>query len=439
VSRLLLRAPFAVALAASLAALWIQDWTRALPLGLFNERPPALRALSLGCLAAAAAGLALLLIDLGRERSLPAARALRGALAAFALLEALLYVLDVALVSRGAALAIGGPYRELRTRRGEWLFLKKPHAGSPWGLRGDVAFEREKAAGAARVLFLGDSYTEGSGSAPACNYPEVAAAALAERLGRPVQALNAGVAGYGPDDARRLLGLLIDEGYAFDAVVYALFLENDFTDNLPATERRAVAGINYRFPRSAFLRLFHPLNSRAFRYALLFARVGAGAAAVGNAQRRCGACDLTPGSAGPPAPELRTYAERRLQANYAPGARLAEELVAGAIRTMADSARSRSVPFVLVLFPDRVVVDAQLQAALAVDRGGYDLGRLRRFAREQLANVTQIDARAALAAGAENYRPAETHLNDLGNLRAGRYVGERLAELLPAGWGTRPP
>ena len=51
-----------------------------------------------------------------------------------------------------------------------------------------------------RILFLGDSYTEGSGSASACNYPEVAAQELSERIGAPVEAINAGVGG---DTTRR--------------------------------------------------------------------------------------------------------------------------------------------------------------------------------------------------------------------------------------------
>ena len=49
-------------------------------------------------------------------------------------------------------------------------------------------------------------------------------------------------------------------------------LEASFTDNLPGTERRVVSGINFRFPISRFLRVFHPLNSRTFRYLLFVAR-----------------------------------------------------------------------------------------------------------------------------------------------------------------------
>jgi lysophospholipase L1-like esterase len=424
----LLRAPFPLALGACVAAIWIQDHTRALPLGLFNENAAGLARLSTACLAAALAALLVLAIDL--VRPLRVARALRGALLALGLLELLLYALDVTLVSRGAALALGGPYRELRTPRGEWLFLKKPHAGSPWGFRAQRPFA-ERAPGV-RVLFLGDSYTEGSGSAPACNYPEVAAAELGRRWERPVEALNAGVSGYGPDDARRLLTLLIDRGYRFDAVVFALFLENDFTDNLPATERRAVAGMSFRFPRSAFLRLFHPLNSRSFRYALLVARTAAASPRRTATGRADTGCDTGAAPPAPLDPGLLGYAAARLRRNYAPGAALAEDRVREAIEAMAGEAHALGVPFALVVFPDRVLVDAQLRAALGTAAGGYDLERLRRFALRALAAYRPIDASAALDAGAENYRPGDTHLGDLGNTRVGELVGAALAERLRA-------
>jgi hypothetical protein len=106
-----------------------------------------------------------------------------------------------------------------------------------------------------RVLFLGDSYTEGS-ERPA-QLPEVAARRLAERIGSPVEAINA-VGGYGPLDAGNLLEHLVAEGYDFDAVVYGLFLENDFTDNLPATERRVVAGSTSASRARGFLRASTP-------------------------------------------------------------------------------------------------------------------------------------------------------------------------------------
>ena len=71
-----------------------------------------------------------------------------------------------------------------------FLPLKKPTPVSPFGFRWSEPAPKQS--DAYRVLFLGDSYVEGSGRSLACNYPEVAAATLAARSGRPVVALNAG-------------------------------------------------------------------------------------------------------------------------------------------------------------------------------------------------------------------------------------------------------
>jgi hypothetical protein len=91
---------------------------------------------------------------------------------------------------------------------------------------------------------------------------------------KDVEVMNAGVSGYGPLDALNLLRLLREQCYRFEAVVYNLFTENDFTDNLPNTNRRIVAGVIFRVPHSWFLRTFYPLNSYIFRYALVVWRLG---------------------------------------------------------------------------------------------------------------------------------------------------------------------
>ncbi len=175
-------------------------------------------------------------------------------------------------------------YSLAKTRRAHWgdrttkekqaaengCFFKKTHAGSPLGFRTDHPYKLVP--DHRRILFLGDSYTEGSGRSPACNYPNVVETMFGHQFG-DVEVMNAGVAGYGPVDALNLLGLLREEGYRFNALVYNLFTENDFTDNLPNTERRVIGGIIFRVPRSWLLRTFHPLNSYLFRYAVVVSRM----------------------------------------------------------------------------------------------------------------------------------------------------------------------
>jgi hypothetical protein len=310
--------------------------------------------------------------------------------------------------------------------------VRKAHAGSPHGFR--TASPYAKRTDRLRILFLGDSYTEGSGSAPECNYPEVAAARLSEEIGAPVEAMNAGVGGYGPVDALGLLDHLAAEGYRFDAVVYGLFLENDFTDNLPGTERRVVAGINFRFPESRFLRLFHPLNSRTFRYALFVARVGRlDLGTREQADRREGSCRTRGEKLTEVGDALRSLVERRLDGNYSPQQSLAATAVTSrALAGLEERARRLGIPFVLVVFPDRILADDDLRVLLGRDLAaeGYDLERLRVWIGENVQGPPVLDTTEVLRGDSRHYRSVDTHLSDLGNVLAGEWVGERLAALI---------
>jgi len=92
-----------------------------------------------------------------------------------------------------------------------------------------------------RVLCLGDSMTFGLGVEDAETYPSVLQARLQAALpGRRVEALNAGVAGYGTIDA---LAYLRSRGAALkpDLVIYQFLPLNDFMENrMPAATRSDV-------------------------------------------------------------------------------------------------------------------------------------------------------------------------------------------------------
>jgi hypothetical protein len=428
----LARIAFLLWAVAVLVAIWIQDHTGALPLGLFNEGRREYQWLSAASLAVFAAIAALFVAEMLRRKPIPPAGAVRGLIASFLLLELLLFAADVTLVSRGASSRLGGPYREFQSDSGQWVWVKKAHAGSPYGFR--TALPYAKRADRRRVLFLGDSYTEGSGSSPSCNYPEVAAEKLSERIGAPVEAMNAGVGGYGPVDARNLLEHLVAEGYGFDAVVYSLFLENDFTDNLPGTERRVVSGINFRFPVSRFLRFFHPLNSRTFRYLLFVARSSSlDPGSREQVRRREGRCRIEGEKLDEIGEPLGATVERRLDANYSAGGSLAATgVMSQALTGLEETARRLGVPLVLVVFPDRILADEDLRRLMSRDLAaeGYDLERLRRWIEDNVEGPPVLDATEVLRGGSQRYRKVDTHLSDLGNVVAGEWVGERLATLL---------
>ena len=435
---LLARTAFLVYVIAVLTAIWIQDHSGTLPLGLFNEGRREFEWLSAASLVLFAAIAAVFVAEMLRRKPIRLAGALRGLIASYLLMELLLFAADVTLVSRGPSSPLGGPYWEFESASGDWVWVKKAHAGSPHGFRTTSPYA--KRADRLRILFLGDSYTEGSGSAPGCNYPEVAAQGLSDRIGAPVEAINAGVGGYGPVDTLHLLEHLAASGYDFDAIVYSVFLENDFTDNLPGTERRVVAGVNFRFPVSWFLRTFHPLNSRTFRYLLFVARTSRLDHGIREqVQRREGSCRIEGEKLTEVGDALRAMVERRLEANYsAKGSRPATTVMSQALVGLEERARQLGIPFVLVVFPDRILVDADLRRLLGRDLAaeGYDLQRLRRWIEAEVEGPPVLDTTEVLSGGSEYYRSGDTHLSDLGNLVAGEWVGERLATLLfPHGEG----
>jgi hypothetical protein len=88
-----------------------------------------------------------------------------------------------------------------------------------------------KPAGVFRVLLLGDSFTEALQVPFEASLPSLLEQGLAERTGKRVEVVNAGVSGWGTDDELRYLtqyGLR----YHPDLVVVAMTLHNDISDNL---------------------------------------------------------------------------------------------------------------------------------------------------------------------------------------------------------------
>jgi hypothetical protein len=416
---------------AVLTAVVVQDFTHVLPLGLVNSGFERYRLFSSICLVACAAALGILIADLVAGRPARLARIIRGSLVFIVILEALLVITDTVLINRPDASLLGGPYREMRTDRGTTLILCKPQPNSPFGFRTDHPYQ--PVIGMPRVLFLGDSYTEGSGSAEECNYPDVVEAVLGARLGRNVEVMNAGVSGYGPREALTLLRELRHMGYAFDAVVYNFFIENDFTDNLPGTERRVVAGISFRFPKSRFLRYFHPFNTRIVRWSLF-------ADALIRFERRPdapsppneGPCDLRTESLSDVSVFLKGMVEKGLTGvKRAAGSPRALAETAETILQMRREADDLGVPFALVVFPDRILADGELAGKLGLDPSRLEASReLQGFLHEELRDLTVWDTTDLLSGRPGMYRPNDSHLSDAGNVVVGEWVGDRLTALL---------
>jgi hypothetical protein len=190
--------------------------------------------------------------------------------------------------------------------------------------------------------------------------------------------------------------------------------------------------MNFRFPRAAWLRWLHPLNTRTARYAMFLWQASRLGRADDAVQRGDGNCRPPPPLPAEIPPDLRDLVLRRLEANYGPEAKVATEGVADTLAAFRRDADALGIPLFVVVFPDRIVVDRELRARLGLPADlepYFDLARLRRLVAER-AGVPVLDATGALDDGSANYRPSDTHLSDPGNVVAGRFVGEKLAQLL---------
>jgi hypothetical protein len=124
-----------------------------------------------------------------------------------------------------------------------WSFAIDPARHRAVELRG-ATFALPKPAGETRVLFLGDSATQGAFVADDQNFPKQFERLAAER-GRPLRAINAGVWGMTTIDEYHLLAdkLLPLQP---DRVVIGLFLANDLNMNLGHRERVRAHGASLR-------------------------------------------------------------------------------------------------------------------------------------------------------------------------------------------------
>lgn len=266
------------------------------------------------------------------------------------------------------------------------------------------------APGVFRIAALGDSMVFG-----VVPYRHNFLTLLEERLvheGRPVEILNLGIPGTGPEHHP---GLLLREVLALepDAVLQFVYVGNDFTEELPTSPGRAslftvglLRFLSRQLPRME-LRVYHPgphyRDERPTFEEDTYLELANRHAAVFD-------------------PAWPEFALRR------------ERLVA-AVRRTAALCRSRGVELAVVLQPAELQVDAELRGRLSALRPGRELDpeRPNRELARALAEagVPFLDLLPELiAAGAEPlYKPRDSHWNLAGN----RLAAERLYRWLTAG------
>lgn len=411
------------------ASIVVQDLTHYLPDGLFNNSRDLSYYISFAFLVVTVAFLAVLIwhtLNGGLSRT---AGLVRAFLVCFIIAELFTTIADRLLVSQNPDAVFGGPHYEVENGDGNWVFLKRPNNISPMGFRTDHPYQREIET--RRLLFLGDSFTEGSGSSTACNYPNVAEQVLQESLG-DLEVMNAGVSGYGPRDTLNLLGLVQKKGYKFDALVFSVFTENDFTDNLPGTERRIVGGMISRFPQAMILKTFHPMNTHLFRYASILSTL----AALPEDDRKrlfrdSDECIQREGPLTEVSPSLRELVLRRLEGSERVlHSESAKRNFTNAVAAMSEEAAKLGIPFVIVLFPDRLLVDKELRALMNID--DEQLGPLKQLHQSletALAQYPVINVAGELDGQTGMFLPDDTHLSDKGNIVAGSFVAREMVKL----------
>lgn len=317
---------------------------------IFNQKAAEFRILTWGLAGFEAALLAVLLVHLRTGRLRMSASFGGQLVLTLLVLDLLVGILDTAFVSVDHALFI----KNLRNvyRGSEVLPLPQSTAVSPFGFR--MARAEPLVSPDYRVLVLGNSFTHGSGSTFATNYPQVLEKALQDggfRSGK-VSVFAAGVDGYGLEEMLKLYRLLNADGYRFDAVLLNVMMGSDLSNDVPRTWRRAMAGEPQRFHTAPFVSQFFPVNSYLFRY-IYYVYTISNAAVPANPSPAPGvpptgrqACVLSR--------NFRSFATERIREYYARGDRtkIYTDYNLGFADELLDLARSNGQSTFIVLQPD---------------------------------------------------------------------------------------
>jgi lysophospholipase L1-like esterase len=128
-----------------------------------------------------------------------------------------------------------------------------------------------KAPNELRLLALGDSFTLGVQVEEAETFSALLEANLRASLGRPVRIINAGVDGFGTEQAMRMAERL-DAHYDVDGAILLFFTGNDFWENYSFTERKRMNGGGLMPPPKPYLSFWDRTLGR-LSYAYAFVRV----------------------------------------------------------------------------------------------------------------------------------------------------------------------
>jgi hypothetical protein len=385
---------------------------------IFNQRTAVFRVINL----AAAIGIACLILGLLASGLTPRLRWLKQVILlclTFCLtLEVLFCVFDNAIVSVNDS-PLAWAFRNVSVD-GQDIYLPQSNAESPFGFHQQAADTPKK--DGYRILFLGNSFVSGSGSSFAVNYPQATEANLRAALPtQNVTVFSAGVDGFGVKEDRLVYQYLLDQKYQFDAVVLNFTMESDPTNDMPGTVRRVIAGEPQRLHENWFLRMFYPLNSYVFRYAVYL-----------DVLRQQNPTEHYPATAEDAScamtASFASSTRERAYYYYGPGAqdRLYINYNMDQLERLATLVKANHAQFFVVLLPDpnaTLLRDREYYAKQPMD---WDWSRR--------TIISKIDHRWPVLDLSPNFldhpdlfRCNSVHWNDKGNVAGARYVADFLA------------
>ncbi len=345
----------------------------------------------------------------------------------FSVLETLFYTFDKTIISVKNSVLPDASYTV--SVGNSSLYMLQPTKLSPYGFR-TPRIETQKPEGK-RILFLGNSFVQGSGSTFAVNYPQAVEADLHKLLpGQNITVYSAGVNGYGVLDDRLLYKFLKEQGYHFDYVVLNFMLGSDPTNDLPGTVRSSIAGQAQRLHENKFLRYFYPLNTTTFRF-LVYLNVTLHPRVGGEGPPEVKGTPCHP-SAG-----YISFSSERAEYYYGAGAQSHIDMAytMKEIDALGKDAQEGSARFFMVLLPD-----SNIELARSRDRFA-NLPMNWNWIRQYLSNrfATKypfLDLSDSFKERSDLFRCSDTHWNDDGNLHGAEVVADFLAQNISDKSGT---
>jgi hypothetical protein len=314
------------------------------------------------------------------------------------------------------------------------VISRRPTSTNYFGFNEDHDYSKDIPAGKNRIIFLGDSYTFGSGTTLDKSYCKIVENYLNANSSSQYEIFNAGVPGYSLYETSKMFHFLKNEGYQYDAVVLSIFLQNDLTDYIKRTYRKAACGFIQRFPKNIFLRHCHPLNSYIFRFgAVAFVYFKIQYIIKSEAERE-------EALAEEPADADREYRINpityvRLERNYLRTANHDLDDMYAYISGIKEACES---PFYVVIIPDQLYGHKELRQRVLenVDVKQYDFLVFYDWIDERLKEFDLLDVTQDIQNCSGCYVDYDMHLNDKGSKvladAVGRFLLDREKALNPA-------